>query len=323
LSRVAYGDHRNQTNDLRKVDVIVPVFNEMLCLPELTQRLLALSHSEGNRFQYRFIFVNDGSTDGSRETLNEYVAKYENLNCIHLSRNFGHQIAVSAGMDFAKADYVAIIDADLQDPPELIPAMVVLLERDNLDVVYGLRKKRFGESIFKRSSAKLFYRLIRVFSGLDIPLDTGDFRVMTQSANRKIAQLREQNRFLRGLAPWLGLKSAAFEYERLERYAGRTKYSMTRMFKLGANAVASFSVMPLRLIQVLGLFLSISGLIGTGVCLTIIVIGINLPLLLLIAFLNLSLLGAVLLSVGVVGGYVHRIQDEVRGRPLYVVEEVS
>jgi dolichol-phosphate mannosyltransferase len=224
-------------------------------------------------------------------------------------------------MDVALTDYVAVIDGDLQDPPELIPAMILQLVKNGDHIVYGQRTVRDGESLFKLWSARFFYKLIRHSSRLDIPLDTGDFRVMTRRARDIISEMREHNRFLRGLAPWTGLKSSSFLYSRDVRYAGSTKYTLGKMFTLAFNAIVSFSATPLRVMQVVGLILAIFGFMGVGAVIFIAIFGssaIGLPLL---ASLNLWSTGVMVGALGIVGGYVHRIQDEVRGRPLYLIEE--
>ena len=306
---------------LGTVSIIIPVFNEEACLPELICRLAALRESNLGEFEFHVIIVDDGSSDRSREMLRNFSKENEWIEIRLLMRNFGHQIAVTAGMDVALTDYVAVIDGDLQDPPELIPAMIQQLVKNGDHIVYGQRTTRDGESLFKLWSARLFYKLIRHSSRLDIPIDTGDFRVMTRRARDLISAMREHNRFLRGLAPWTGLKSSSFLYSRDIRYAGTTKYTLGKMFTLAFNAIVSFSATPLRAMQVLGLILAIFGFIGVGAALFVAIFGssaIGLPLL---ASLNMWSTGVVVAALGIVGGYVHRIQDEVRGRPLYLIEE--
>lgn len=303
------------------VSIVVPIFNEESCMPELIRRLVDLQENNRGEFEFRAIIVDDGSTDQSREMLKSYSLEYDWIESRLLMRNFGHQIAVTAGMDVALTDYIAIIDGDLQDPPELIPDMVRQLIFNGDQIVYGQRSVRDGESAFKLWTARFFYRLIRRSSQLDIPLNTGDFRVMTRRARDLICQLREHNRFLRGLAPWTGLKSSSFIYSRDKRYAGNTKYTLREMFILAFNAIVSFSATPLRVIQGLGLIIASLGLVGLCAYSALAIFrngafGIG-----IFASLNVLTSGVVIASVGIVGGYVHRIQDEVRGRPLYIVEE--
>jgi dolichol-phosphate mannosyltransferase len=243
------------------------------------------------------------------------------ITCRLLTRNFGHQIAVTAGMDIALADFIVIIDSDLQDPPELIPKMIQQLERNNDQIVYGQRISRAGESTFKLWTARLFYSLIRFSSRLDIPMDTGDFRVMTRRTRDILCDMREHNRFLRGMAPWTGLKSSCFYYSRDVRYAGTTKYTLGEMFNFAFNAIVSFSTTPIRALQGFGVFIALMGLLGVVVSGVAKIFSDYSTGVGFLASLNMLTMGVVVASVGVVGGYVHRIQDEVRGRPLYLVEE--
>lgn len=303
------------------VSVVVPIYNEEKCLPELIRRLAALREQTLEEFKLGVILVDDGSTDRSRDMLRNFARENEWIEIRLFMRNFGHQIAVTAGMDVALTDYVAVIDGDLQDPPELIPAMIRQLVKNGDQIVYGQRIVRNGESLLKRLSSRFFYKLIRHSSRLDIPLDTGDFRVMTRRARDIISEMREHNRFLRGIAPWTGLKSSSFLYSRDIRYAGTTKYTLGKMFNLAFNAIVSFSTTPLRAMQMLGLILIIFGFIGFGVFLFIATFGSSAIGLGLLATLNILSTGLVVGALGIVGGYVHRIQDEVRGRPLYLVEE--
>ena len=303
------------------VSIVVPIFNEESCLPELVRRLVDLRESNQREFEFRTILVDDGSTDQSRELLKQYALKYEWIESRLLTRNFGHQIDVTAGMDIALTDYVSIIDGDLQDPPELIPEMIRQLISNGDQIVYGQRSVRKGESAFKLWTAHFFYKLIRRSSHLDIPLDTGDFRVMTRRARDVICQLREHNRFLRGLAPWTGLKSSSFNYSRDFRYAGNTKYTFRKMVALAFNAIVSFSAMPLRFLQGLGLTIALLGCAGLVVSSVLAISGASNFGLGILASLNALISGITIGAVGLVGGYVHRIQDEVRGRPLYMEVE--
>ncbi|MCB0999956.1 MAG: glycosyltransferase family 2 protein [Acidimicrobiales bacterium] len=300
--------------------MIVPIFHEQDCLPEMHRRLGEVRRS-AEWFDLSVVYVDDGSRDGSRDILRALACEHDWVTSVVLARNFGHQLAVTAGLDIAEGTHFAIIDGDLQDPPELLPDMLQLMLDEDAHVVYGRRRARPGETRFKRFTAVGFYRVIRRMSGLDIPLDTGDFRVMDRSAADALRGMREHNRFLRGMVPWTGFRAAPFDYDRDVRFAGDTKYPLKRMLAFAANAIFSFSVMPIRAIQALGVALfglaSAGALVSGGVAAT----NVSVAGLVWIAWLNTALAGLVIASVGIVGGYVHRIQDEVRGRPLYLVEE--
>jgi glycosyltransferase involved in cell wall biosynthesis len=304
-----------------KVSIVVPIYNEESCLPELIRRLAVIREQSIGNLDFEAILVDDGSTDSSREMLLSFARDFDWITSRLLTRNFGHQIAVTAGMDIAAADFVAIIDGDLQDPPELIPEMIQQLVRNNDQIVYGQRISREGEGVFKLSTARLFYGLIRRSSRLDIPLDTGDFRVMTRHARDTLCNMREHNRFLRGMAPWTGLKSSSFSYSRDMRFAGTTKYTMGKMFNFAFNAIVSFSTTPIRAMQGFGVLVAVMGLLGVGISGATKLVSDYPTGIAFLASLNALTMGVVVASVGVVGGYVHRIQDEVRGRPLYLVEE--
>jgi dolichol-phosphate mannosyltransferase len=304
-----------------KVAIVVPIYNEEQCLPELIRRLSVMREQTTGVFDFEAILVDDGSTDSSREMLLSFANENDWVTSRLLTRNFGHQIAVTAGMDVASADFIAIIDGDLQDPPELIPEMIQQLVRNNDQIVYGKRILREGESKFKLCTARWFYKLIRLSSHLDIPMDTGDFRVLTRRARNILCDMREHNRFLRGLAPWTGLKSSSFSYSRDVRYAGTTKYTLGKMFIFAFNAVVSFSTTPIRALQGFGGLVALSGLFGVVTSGAMMIFSDSSSGIGFLASLNLLTMGVVVASVGIVGGYVHRIQDEVRGRPLYLVEE--
>lgn len=309
------------TMSSQKVSIVVPVYNEESCLHELVRRLAALRKHSLGVFDIETILVDDGSTDSSREMLTSFARENEWITSRLLTRNFGHQIAVTAGMDIASGDFIAIIDGDLQDPPELIPEMIQQLVANNDQIVYGKRILREGESKFKLWTARIFYKLIRLSSRLDIPLDTGDFRVMTRRARNILCGMREHNRFLRGMAPWTGLKSSSFFYSRDVRYAGKTKYTLGKMLVFAFNAVVSFSTTPIRALQGFGVLVAVLGLFGIVISGAMEIFSDYSTGIGFLASLNLLTMGVVVASVGIVGGYVHRIQDEVRGRPLYLVEE--
>lgn len=305
----------------RLVDVVIPIFNEESCLREMHRRISAVRLGASANFELRAIYVDDGSSDKSQEMLKEISAADPWVTSVFLARNFGHQIAVTAGLTQSTGNYTVIIDGDLQDPPELVPELVEAIRKSDVHIVYGKRIARTGETWFKRKSASVFYKIIRKLSSVDIPLDTGDFRIMDQQAVRTLLAMPERNRFLRGMIPWTGLKSEAFEYERESRHAGETKYTLKKMLLLAANAVAALSITPLRSIQICGLLLTTLGslsLLGTSV---INLFG-NISGLIYLAGLQILLTGALMGTVGILGGYLHRIQDEVRDRPLFVLESI-
>lgn len=307
---------------LISLDVVVPVFNEIDCLEELVNRVETLRNETRDMFRVRLITVDDGSTDGSREWLRLTSISKPWIVPVCLTRNFGHQIALTAGLRASDADVVGIIDADLQDPPELLPVMVNKLLNERLDCVYGKRLSRKSESIAKKLTAQLFYRLLRSVSKIDIPIDTGDFRVLTRRAVDIINLIPERNRFLRALIPWTGLRAGCVTYERESRISGTSKYTLRKMIRLASDAVVGFSIFPLRLIQVVGLSLTMFGLVGVSLVISVSLLSerqISTSIIMIGALALLN--GLTITSVGVVGGYVHRIQDEVRARPDYLIDD--
>ena len=289
------------------LDIIVPVFNEEDCLDEILRRLNGVKDSFKDILDVSFLFVNDGSRDKSADILKAFSEKYDYVKVINFARNFGHQIAVTAGINNTNADYVAIIDADLQDPPELIVDMYKK-SLEGYDIVYGKRLKRDKETAFKKLTAFGFYRVLNYMCNLDIPKDTGDFRLITKKVVEVLKNMPEHNRFIRGMVPWVGFKSAPVEFNREERYAGETHYPLKAMIKLASNAIFSFSTKPLVMINYLA-----------GVVL----------LLSIFSFLRLNLISATilfvgslqLLAIGIVGAYIGRIYEEAKGRPLYTIKD--
>ncbi|WP_339312595.1 glycosyltransferase family 2 protein [Paenibacillus sp. FSL M7-0896] len=302
-----------------RYSIIIPMFNEEAVIQETYRRIKKVMGITGE--PYELIFVNDGSTDNCAQMIEEYSYWDESVKLIDLSRNFGHQVAITAGMDYALGDAVVIIDADLQDPPELIPEMIAEWKQ-GYQVVYAKRIKRNGESLFKKWSASLFYRVLRYSTDISIPVDTGDFRLMDRRVCDELKRLPEKNRFVRGLVSWVGFRQKAIEYEREERVAGETKYPFRRMLKLSLDGITSFSYKPLKLAGVLGALLSVSGFLYLMYVLYLALftdaavkgwasmIGIT-----------LTFNGFVLLMLGILGEYVGRIYDESKGRPLYIVQE--
>lgn len=297
--------------------IIIPVYNEEAVVQETYRRLTRVMQVIGE--PYELLFVNDGSRDRTAEII-EGLA--ESDNCVKLldfSRNFGHQIAITAGMDYAGGDAIVIIDADLQDPPELIPQMIDKW-REGYDIVYAQRAERKGETLFKKWTAALFYRTLRVLTEVDIPLDTGDFRLIDRKVCDAMRSLREKNRFVRGLVSWVGFRSAAVAYVREERFAGETKYPLKKMLRFSVDGITSFSYKPLKLATYLGFLISLASFIylmislGQRVFTNSTVAGWS-SLIACLLLLN----GVILIILGILGEYVGRIYDETKNRPLYIL----
>ncbi len=307
--------------DRRLLSIVVPVYNEEDSIPEAVKRLQTLRDNLAQEIDVEMVFVDDGSTDRSFNQLQVMASNNSSLKIISLSRNFGHQIAITAGIDMAAGDYVAVIDADLQDPPELIADMY-RMALTGVDVVYGKRRSRAGETLFKKATAACFYRFLKYMCEIDIPSDTGDFRLMSRKVVEAFKQLRERHRFVRGMVPWLGYKSAPLEYDRAERFAGETKYPLKKMLVFATNAILSFSRKPLTLAIRLGFLTILAGLAGGGYMLYL-KLFTNIPVPGLTAILlSIVIFGGVqILLIGVAGEYIARIFDEVKGRPLYLVAE--
>lgn len=302
------------------ISIVLPVFNEAQTLPVLHARLAGVMRRLGE--SYELVFVNDGSRDGSLELLKRLAAEDANSKVISLSRNFGHQMAITCGLDRAHGAAVIVMDADLQDPPELIP-MLIEKWREGYDVVYAIREQRQGESLFKRATAALFYRLIRKLSRIEIPADTGDFRLLSRRAVEALRTTTERNRFVRGLVGWIGYRQTGVRFVREERAAGETKYPFRKMLKFAIDGITSFSFVPLQMATYCGFLIS-------GVSFLYIVYAVLQKLLtdrpvtgwtsLIVAMLFLG--GVQLITLGVIGEYVGRIYEEVKQRPLYLVDEM-
>ncbi|PEJ57810.1 glycosyltransferase [Bacillus sp. AFS002410] len=297
------------------------MYNEEAVIQETYRQLKKVMNSAGD--SYELIFINDGSKDGSVDIIKDYCSWDKTVKLIDFSRNFGHQIAISAGMDYASGEAVIIIDADLQDPPSLIIDMIGKW-KEGYEVVYAKRLKRNGETIFKKWSAAMFYRILRASTDISIPVDTGDFRLMDRKVCDEMKQLSENNRFVRGLVSWVGFRQTAIEYERDERLAGETKYPLKKMIKLCLDGITSFSYKPLKLAGYLGAILS-----SLGFVYMIYVIYLALFTDSVIkgwsSLISIMLLfnGFVLIILGILGEYVGRIYDETKGRPLYIVRELQ
>lgn len=302
--------------------VIVPMYNEEEVIIETYRRLTHVMNNIGE--SYEIIFINDGSRDKTRLMLHELCNKDKHIKMIDFARNFGHQIAITAGMDYAAGECMVIIDGDLQDPPELIPDMINRW-REGYDVVYGKRISRQGESLFKKTTAKAYYRILRGLTNVDIPVDTGDFRLIDRKVCEALKQLPERSRYVRGLMSWVGFKQIAIEFERSERFAGETKYPLKKMLKLAMDGIMSFSYKPLKLASYLGAILS-----GISFLYLIFVLIQKLffpetsqsgwtSLIAVSLFFN----GIILLMLGIIGEYIGRIYEEAKGRPLYIISELK
>jgi glycosyltransferase involved in cell wall biosynthesis len=298
--------------------VVAPVFNEQATLPVFYERLTAVMEGLGE--PYELILVDDGSRDGSLEVMRELHGRDRRVKVLSFSRNFGHQIAISAGLDAAEGDAVVVIDSDLQDPPEVIPELVRAW-REGYEVVYAVRAQRKGETAFKLATAKLFYRLLSRIAAVEIPHDTGDFRLMDRRAAHALRRLREHHRFMRGLSSWIGFRQIGVPYVRQERHAGKTNYPFRKMLKLAIDATTSFSYVPLQLATTLGFI--VAGLSVLGIVLAIALRLANRTVAgqatTLVAVLFLG--GLQLIFLGIIGEYLGRIYDEVKGRPLYLIKD--
>jgi len=299
--------------------IIAPIFNEKENLPELYRRVKEVMDS--TKEPWELILVDDGSTDGSTEIIRALAKEDKRIRPIIFARNFGHQIAITAGWDYARGEAVVIIDADLQDPPELILEMAKKWREGN-DVVFAVRTEREGESWFKLWTASLFYRMIYRITDVKIPLDAGDFRLMDRTVVNVLKQMREKHRFPRGMSAWVGFKQVGVEYKRAARVAGETKYPFRKMFRLAINAVTSFSYFPLQVATFFGFASAGLAIIAIPPVIYLRVTGSQAffgQATTLIAVLFLG--GVQLISLGILGEYIGRLYDEAKGRPLYIVRE--
>jgi len=299
------------------LSLVVPAFNEEEAMEQSFERTCRAMSSIG--YPFEIIYIDDGSRDRTWEIISRLAREHEEVKALRFSRNFGHQLAVTAGMDEAKGDAVIIMDADLQDPPEVIADMVKAWEQ-GADIAYGKRMHRKGETAAKKFTAWCYYRLLNFMSAYPIPLDTGDFRLLDKAVADEFKVLREHNRFLRGMSAWLGYNAVPVEYVREERCAGKTKYTLKKMLRLAADGIFGFSSKPLTLIGWAGLAvlcIALLGLIATIACAA--VTGVPGWLWAVCALVLLD--GVMLCAMGVQGAYTQRIYDEVKGRPLYIIKE--
>lgn len=300
--------------------LVVPLYNEELVINESYRRLKEVM--EKTNEDYEIIFVNDGSKDSTKKMAEDLCKKDEKIKLVNFSRNFGHQAAITAGMNLAAGKAIIVIDADLQDPPEVILQMIGKW-KEGYEVVYGKRAKREGESFFKKFTAKMFYRVLKSMTSIDIPVDTGDFRLIDRKVCATLNSLPEKNRYVRGLVSWVGYKQTYVEFVRQERFAGETKYPLKKMMKLAFDGITSFSHKPLLAGSYFGGALFLLGLVSTMIILISDLINnisfINIGF---IFTINLTMFGLVFVSLGIMGEYIGRIFDESKNRPLYIVDEV-
>jgi glycosyltransferase involved in cell wall biosynthesis len=304
------------------LSIVVPCFNEEACLAELHQRLGATARAAVGE-DYELVLVNDGSRDGSWEAMRRMAEADRKLVAINLSRNHGHQLALTAGLDLCRGETILIIDADLQDPPELLEPMLQAMRESGADVVYGVRRSRAGETAFKRATAHGFYRLLSRATEVDIPLDAGDFRLMSRRALDALLAMPEQARFIRGMVAWIGFRQLPFPYDRQQRFAGETKYPLSKMMRFALDALTGFSSAPLKLASHAGLLLSAGSVL----------------LVLYIAYawasgrsiqgwtslmLVVVILGAIqMFALALMGEYIGRLYNEAKKRPLYIVQDIA
>jgi len=304
------------------LSIVVPCFNEEACLPMLHQRLTAAARAAVGE-DYDIVLINDGSRDGSWAIMAGLAADDRHLTAINLSRNHGHQLALTAGLDLCRGERVLIIDADLQDPPELLTEMIATMDREQADVVYGVRKSRAGETAFKRATAHGFYRLLSRATEVEIPVDTGDFRLISRRALDALLAMPEQARFIRGMVAWIGFKQVPLPYARDERFAGETKYPLSKMIRFALDALTSFSSAPLKLASHAGFILSFGSLLLTAYIAYAWASGHSIQ-----GWTSLMLvvvvLGAIQMFVlALMGEYIGRLYNEAKQRPLYIVQEIA
>ena len=306
-----------------KLSIVIPVFNEEETIPELHRRLTAfLGQLTEIGDEWEVVFVEDGSRDRSAALLSELAERERRYRLVGFSRNFGHQIAITAGLDHAEGDAVVVMDADLQDPPELISELYARF-REGYDVVYAQRRVREGETLWKRTTASAIYRLMRKMTALDMPVDTGDFRLVSRRVADHLRSLREHNPFVRGLVTWVGYRQTGVLYDRDARYRGETKFSTAKMMRFAFDGITSFSSRPLRFASLTGAFFAVLSLaLMAALVIYRLSGGPNLVPGWTSLIVSVLLLGGLnLIAIGLLGEYIGRIYDQVKGRPLYLVQE--
>ena len=305
---------------MKKISIVIPVYFEEKIIAVIYSRLKDILSKIS--YNYEIIFIDDGSKDRTLELLRGIAKKDKTIKIISFSRNFGHQVAITAGIDEASGDAIIIMDADMQDPPEVILEMLVKWE-EGFGVVYAKRKTRYGESFFKRTTARIFYRLLNKLTEVHIPLDTGDFRLIDRKIKYDLLKIREKNRFVRGIISWIGYRQTFVEYDRQQRYAGETKYPLSKMIKFAFDGITSFSVFPLKVALNIGFFSIIIALFLLFYALFsfIFLPRVTLPgwtsTLIAIVFFG----GVQMFTIGIIGEYIGRIFEESKNRPLYIISE--
>lgn len=303
------------------LSVVIPCYNEQECLHELHARVSAACLSAVGE-HYEIVLINDGSRDRTWAIMQELASRDPRLMCVNLSRNHGHQLALTAGLSVCHGQRILVIDADLQDPPELLGDMLACMEAEQADVVYGQRRQREGETVFKKASAAAFYRLLSSMAEIDIPLNTGDFRLMSRRALDVFLAMPEQSRFVRGMVSWIGMKQVPFLYDRAERFAGVTKYPLRKMIRFAIDAITGFSISPLRWASHAGLWLSLLSVPLLIYVLTGWIRGDTVPGWTSV-ILVVTVLGAVqMMMLGLLGEYVGRLYMQSKTRPLFVIKDV-
>ncbi len=304
------------------LSIVVPCYNEQECLAALHERLTKAARSAAGD-DYELVLVNDGSSDRTWPMMRDLAASDPHLIAVNLSRNHGHQLALTAGLDLCRGDTILIIDADLQDPPELLGDMLEAMRREDADVVYGVRSSRAGETRFKRATAHAFYRMLARATDVDIPLDAGDFRLMSRRALNVLLSMPEQSRFIRGMVAWIGFKQVPFAYQRDERFAGETKYPLSKMIRFALDALTGFSSAPLKLASHASVWLAAGSVLLIAYIAFAWLAGRSIP-----GWTSLMLvvvvLGAVQMFVlGMMGEYIGRLYSQAKQRPLYIVQEIA
>lgn len=307
-------------SDNPSLSVVVPCYNDALCLEELRRRVTAACNDVVGS-DWELVLIDDGSRDESRDIIEGFVNEDPQIIGVILSRNHGHQLALTAGLSHARGARILILDSDLQDPPELLGQMMALMDEGH-DVVYGQRKSRKGETTFKRTTSALFYRVLNKLTDTDIPLDTGDFRLMSRRALDVVMSMPEQHRFMRGMVSWIGFSQVPLRYDRDERFAGETHYTLGKMVSLTIDALTSFSIVPLRLATWLGLFVASLSIPLFIYVFGSLLFGIVVPGWASVLLVVVVLGSTQLIVVGIIGEYVGRMYMQSKGRPLFIVEEL-
>jgi polyisoprenyl-phosphate glycosyltransferase len=308
------------------LSVVVPMFNEEGNVAPLLDRIVAILEKLPGAPSYEIVLVNDGSTDGTVDAIRAEMARREHVVMVNLSRNFGHQLAATAGIEIAAGDAVVLMDGDLQDPPELIEAFLARW-REGFDVVYAVRRTRKGESPFKLLTASVFYRTIKRLTKVSIPVDTGDFRLMSRRVVEALRRSPERHRFLRGMVSWVGFKQTGVQYDRDERLSGTTKYPLPKMIRFAVDGITSFSDIPLRFASYFGFVISAIAFVYASIVIGFKLFSLNPPgytpgwasTICAVLFLG----GVQLMSLGILGEYLGRVYDEVKGRPLYLIADIE